>query len=840
MAGADVLAGSSWEFRRYALDAAVDVDDVSHDDPAWRQAEVPGTAAGALRDLGEWKWGDDDQGLLDGSQWWYRCRFDVPEGSAEGPWHLELGGLATVADAWLNGVHLLHSENMWVTHRITIERLGVENVLLLRFAALTPLLAQRRPRPRWRSLLLRSQNQRWYRTTLLGRVDGWAPSGAPVGPWRPIRLERRADQPLVVERSVLARCEGPEGIVDIHLRLEGVDAGTDVELRVGDHLEAATVITTEGAAVVHATIRVPDAERWWPHTHGPQPLYRVGLTVDGRELDIGTVGFRTLEVERNGGAFTLSVNGCPIFCRGALWVPPDVVTLGSSEAELRESLGLLVSAGMNMVRIGGYMAYENDAFWDICDELGVLVWQDCMLAGFDPPEEPAFVESVERELRQELGLLQSRPSLTVVCGSSETHQQAAMFGLPSDGWRSPLLEETIPALVKEIVPEVPFVVSSPTGGDVPFEPGQGIAHYFGVGAYLRPLSDARAAGVRFAAECLSFGNPPEQSMVERCFGGAKVAGHHPSWKAAVARDSGTSWDFEDVRDEYVRQVFAVDPFRIRYTDPDHYLDYGRAVVAHIMSTVMAEWRCAQSSCAGALILSWQDICAGAGWGLLDCFLTPKAPWYALKRVLAPVSVLLTDEGLAGLRVHVVNDNASPVEGRLHLVAYDMNGSPVEEAEVDIAVAGRSEQQWSATTLLGGFRDLTNAYRFGPPAYDVVQVTLHTHDIMSEDFHLPAGSGRPREPDLGLEASASPSGDNWALTLRTRRFAQWVAIDVPGFGPDDSWFHLAPGSERTVTLRPLLSDKAPRGRVRALNGLYSSPILVAQGGTPGDRSAATSH
>ncbi len=395
-----------------------------------------------------------------------------------------------------------------------------------------------------------------------------------------------------------------------------------------------------------------------------------------------------MEVDRADGAFTLSLNGVPIFCRGALWVPPDAVTLGSSRMALRTSLQLLVDAGMNMVRIGGYMSYEDSDFWDLCDELGILVWQDCMLAGFDPPEEPEFVESVQLEVRQQLGQLAARPSLTVVCASSETQQQAAMFGLPSDGWHSALLEETIPALAHELVPHLPCVVSSPSGGDLPFEAGQGIAHYFGVGAYLRPITDARAAGVRFAAECLSFGNPPEQSTVERCFGNASVAGHHPTWKAAVARDSGTSWDFEDVRDEYVRQIFGVDPFRIRYTDPERYLDYGRAVVAHIMSTVVAEWRCAQSPCAGALILSWQDICPGAGWGLLDSFTEPKAPWYSLRRVLAPVAALITDEGLAGLRVHVVNDQASSVEGTLRLTLFNPGGSPVEEVESAVQVDGR--------------------------------------------------------------------------------------------------------------------------------------------------------
>ena len=230
-----------------------------------------------------------------------------------------------------------------------------------------------------------------------------------------------------------------------------------------------------------------------------------------------------------------------------------------------------------------------------------------------------------------------------------------------------------------------------------------------------------------------------------------------------------------------------------------------------MSTVMAEWRCEQSSCAGALILSWHDLCPGAGWGLLDSLTVPKAPWYALRRVLAPVAVLMTDEGLAGLRVHVMNDTPSPVQGELRLSLYNAGGSVVEEAESVVEVGRHSEQQWNAATLLGGFRDLTNAYRFGPPAYDVVRVRLQTDDVVSEAFHLPVGDGRPQEPDIGLEAQATPVGDDWQLTVRTRRFAQWVALEVPGFALDDSWFHLAPGGERTIALRPRGDGARPKGR-----------------------------
>ena len=821
----NILAESIWECRWNMPDTGVDVAGLTGDDPSWLPAMVPGTAAGALRELGQWSWGDDDKALLDGSDWWYRCRFEAPTDVLDGPWILEFDGLATVADAWINGEPVLHSENMWVAHRVRVDRLRPQNTLVVRFAALAPLLAQRKPRGRWRSLLLRSQNQRWYRTTLLGRVPGWASSGAPVGPWRPVRLHHAGAPPFVAERHVHASCDGTDGSVSIRLLVEGVDAGCEAVLRVGEVRQATTAVEAGGHTVIEAVVPVTNAELWWPHTHGSQPLYPVGLTVDGVDVDLGAVGFRTVEVDRNNGAFTISINDVPLFCRGACWVPPDAVTLDASEAALRESLQRFVEAGMNMLRVGGYISYESRTFWDLCDEMGILVWQDCMLAGFDPPEEPAFVENLGVELRQQLGQLQGRPSLGVVCGSSETYQQAAMYGVPRDGWYSPILEETIPAVVGEILPGVPYVASSPSGGDLPFEPSQGVAHYFGVGGYLRPVTDARAAGVRFASECLAFGNPPEQSTVDRCFGGASVAGHHPSWKAGVARDSGTSWDFEDIRDDYVRQIFGVDPFRVRYADPERYLDFGRAVVAHLASTVLSDWRCAQSGCAGALILSWQDICPGAGWGLLDSLAVPKAPWYALRRVLAPVAVLVTDEGLAGLRVHVVNDRKASLRGTLRFMVYNPGGAVVEEVESVVDVEGRSERHWSSAELLGGFRDLTDAYRFGPPGYDVVRVSLEVDGVVSEAFYLPAGSGRPQEPDLGLEARASRHGDEWQITIATRRFAQWVAIEVPGFAPDDSWFHIAPGTERTVSLRALSGDAAPRGRVRALNGLYSAPVVV---------------
>ena len=120
-----------------------------------------------------------------------------------------------------------------------------------------------------------------------------------------------------------------------------------------------------------------------------------------RDFPLGRVGYRTIAVDESGDGFALSVNGVPVFCRGACWVPPDVITLNASRDEVRSTLERVRAAGMNMVRITGTMVYEHDDFYDLCDELGILVWQDFMFANMDYPiDDPEFLAGVEKEAAQ--------------------------------------------------------------------------------------------------------------------------------------------------------------------------------------------------------------------------------------------------------------------------------------------------------------------------------------------------------------------------------------------------------------------------------------------------------
>ena len=214
----------------------------------------------------------------------------------------------------------------------------------------------------------------------------------------------------------------------------------------------------------------------------------------------------------------------------------------------------------------------------------MLVWQDFMFANMDyPAQEPAFLASVQREARQQLRRLQARPCLAVLCGNSEVEQQAAMWGAPREQWCCALFEQTLAELSAEHCPHTPYWPSSAHGGAFPHQADAGTTSYYGVGAYLRPLDDARRADLKFATECLAFANIPGAAALERMPGGLATRVHHPAWKARSPRDLGAGWDFDDVRDHYLKLLFGVDPQQLRYADHDRYLALGRIATGEAMA-----------------------------------------------------------------------------------------------------------------------------------------------------------------------------------------------------------------------------------------------------------------
>lgn len=773
-------------------------------------APVPGTVASALAAAGLFD-PEKPYPLHDKDAWYFRSL----EGEKEGPATLRLAGLATIAEVYINGELRLQSESMFEAHDLALTLTGEDEIAIC-FRALLPHLEKRGPRARWRPQMMDHQGLRLIRTTPLGHMPGWCPEIHPIGPYRPVSLIRRNTH-AVTDLILQANLEPSHtGRLLVSFDLDGEAS----ELSISCAGKNAPMRKDEDGRW-QAELSIPAIEPWWPRTHGKPRLHDVRLTINGRAHSLGLVGFRRVEIDRgsDGRSFRIVINGQPIFCRGAVWTNADILRLPGSAEDYAPWLTLAAEAGMNMIRIGGTMTYESADFFRLCDQFGLMVWQDFMFANFDyPTGDDAFAVHVEREVGQLLASLQGSPSLTVLCGGSEVYQQAAMLGLPERIWKTAFYEETLPALARSLRPDVAYVANSPSGGAMPFSPNEGVTHYYGVGAYCRPLDDARRADVRFAAECLAFAHVPQQSTLDTHLPVAPV--HDPRWKERVPRDRGASWDFEDVRDHYLADLYKLDPARLRREDPARYLDLSRAVTGEVMAETYAEWRREASSCNGALAWTLQDLQPGPGWGLVDSTGEPKPVWYALKRAFRPVQINLLDEGTNGLDLHILNEAASDLACEIELACLRDGSQPVVSGRCSLTIEGRSSLRLAATDLFGAFFDTTYAFRFGPPSHDVTVARLIAPDhgqIIAEACHFPLGRAEAMH-DAAIEATVEKKDGAWNLLLSTPCFAQSVHIDVEGYRPEDDWFHLLPGHPRRIELRPRGAgtlDRKPTGTVAQL-------------------------
>ena len=845
--GADLLEHATWTCCALESDAATTPEELALAAAVWLPAAVPGTAASAYRDIGR----HIDPTAIDGQDWWWRTNF-VTSG-ANSSFRLRCEGIATIWELWIDEEPIAHGVNMFRGEELLVELQPGAHELHLRCRALNPILQIRRPRPRWRSAVVAHQNLRWLRTSMLGRTPSWTLTPPPVGPWRPITISPILSS-AVVDRLIRAVCDddGAGGRVSAELRLLGEVASSDLHLeihsRVDDRLVArgapldverteSIARTREGTRLENGSgeneglrvvfdVHVETVERWWPHTHGAPALYDVQLVAGDHTIPLGSIGFRSIEVDDTDGAFRLLVNGVAIFVRGAAWFPLDPVGFVSSISEKRHCLEQAREANLNMIRIPGGSAYEDEPFLTACDELGLLVWQDAMLAFVDPPEDPDFLAELDVELTQLLTPLGQHPCLAVFCGGQEIEAHAAMFGLAAGDRASSILQYSIPALSARLIPTTPYLTSSPVGGEPPFRLDTGISHYYGVGTYLRDLADAQLAGVRFMSEGMAFATPPDDETLLGVFGKAQVVGHDPRWKQAIHHEAGRAFDLEDVREFYVRELFGADPLLSRYLDPEHHLDLGRAVVAEIFTTVLSQWRTSESSCDGALLIALRDLTPGAGWGVIDALGRAKAPWYALRRIFAPIGVAVIDHGLDGLTLHVFNDHPRDLIAEVEIALYAGSPTPLERSSLVATLSPHSQQRFDFSQLFEGFRDLSYAFRFGQLSVEAIEVTMKTEVSPSVRLvHLPGGPRLEQQRDVGLRARAKAYDGAWELCIGTRDLAHYVVIDTPGFVAEDSWFHLAPGSETRVRLRASGKRTVPNGYVRALNSKVQTSIEI---------------
>jgi beta-mannosidase len=380
--------------------------------------------------------------------WLYRLSLPTPPQTTKST-DLVFSGLDTFATVILNGKVILQTSNMHLSHRVPITLLlnqnGAPNVLEITFDSA---LLQGRE-----LVKAHAEHQHFARQTEDSRIPvrkaqyhwgwDWGPILVTAGPWRPVWLEMydvRVEDVWV--RYALAdgleACSGR-----IFARMVGVTEGTEVRLCLsswGGIVVFEAVARTDGEGLAEAAFSIEDAKLWYPLGYGPQHRYELSAKVHSNGIVSASssklIGFRTCELvqepDDNGRSFYFRINGVDIFCGGSCWIPGDSFLSEITPERYYDWIKLLAASNQIMIRVWGGGIYEDDAFFDVCDELGILVWHDFAFACGNYPVYASFLVSVEREVRQNVRRTRSHPSLVIWAGNNEDYQVLERYKLEYD------------------------------------------------------------------------------------------------------------------------------------------------------------------------------------------------------------------------------------------------------------------------------------------------------------------------------------------------------------------------------------------------------------------------
>lgn len=654
------------------------------------QATVPGVvhtdllAAGLIPD----PYVDDNESAtswIGECAWEYRTRFDAPREPATRR-DLVADGLDTVATIELNGVRLGSTVNQHRGYRWDVARLlrPVDNELVVTFRSALDYAREREsvlgPRPHsyvhpFNAIRKTACNFGW----------DWGPALVTAGIWKRIGVESWSGVRIAAARP-LVRIGDDRREVDARIDLEwdGEAAeAAEVRVRVGDAVESRRVEpgTTELAVVV----AVPGARLWWPRGYGDQPLYPVEIAV-GPARWTGRVGFRQVELDvgadADGSRFAVLVNGEPVYVRGANWIPDDTFFPRDTRESLAARIADATDAGMNLLRVWGGGNYESDAFYDECDERGVLVWQDFLLACAAYSEDPELWDEFEAEAREAVTRLSTHPSLALWNGGNEN-----IWGYVDWNWRSRLdgatwgegyYLELFPRIVAELAPGTPYSPGSPYGFSRyvhPNDPAHGTTHIWDVWNQV-DYSVYRGYRPRFVSE-FGFQGPPAWSTLFSVVHDEPADPYGPTMLVHQKANDGNG-KLERGLGGHIASPTTIDDWHWATQ-----LNQARAVAFGI-----EHFRSLHPLNQGSIVWQLNDCWPVISWAAVDSLGHRKPLWHALQRVYADRLVSIQPRA-GGLVLAAHDDSAEPwaTDGVLRRIALDGQELARHECRIEVAARG---------------------------------------------------------------------------------------------------------------------------------------------------------
>ena len=821
--------GGDWSFRLVPTDAQVGKHAAA---TQWHPATVPGTVhTDLLADelIPDPYVGAPEAGLqwIGLAGWEYRRRFDVDAATSKrARSELVFEGLDTFADVYLNGGKLLSADNSHRTWRIPVQgklRAGENELrvvfhspirrMLPKVQAMPHKIAGNYPSPY-------GDEPKDAMTANFVRKPGyhygwdWGPRYVTAGIWRQVSLHSW-DALRIADFHIEQQRIDPEvAQLQAQLELDAVGAG-EVTLQIGYvDPDGKTVAAVErkarlqpGANAIAMPLRIERPQRWFPAGYGKQALYRFSVRViDGNGLLAEAerrTGLRSVELRRDkdqwGQGMAFVINGIPIFAKGANVIPFDAFPPRLTREKLRRALTSARDANMNMLRNWGGGYYESDDFFELADELGLLVWQDFMFGGgMQPGYDPAFRANVVAEARDQVRRLRDHPSIVLWCGNNEEetawkdwgHRKKLTEADPAfarkvwDGYVA-LFGKDLREVVAEEGGGVPYWSSSPSNdlAGKANDSDNGDKHYWGVWAGSEPVEHYLDETPRFMSEFGLQAWPVMRTI--RSF--ARPQDLRVDSQVVRAHQKFLAGDGNDRLLHYIRAG---------YGEPRDFADFvylSQVMQAEGIELAALHHRASRPRTMGSLYWQLNDVWPGASWSSIDYYGRWKQLHFHARRFFAPLAVAaLRKDGRT--KVALVSDKTAPVVAQLRLRVLGFDGSVHREERKPMTLAPLSAtvvSEYSDAELLGDADPLRTAGVFELSVDGKLVSRRIVYFAAAKDLAL---------PDPQLEAWLYRDGDDYRLELSAKRLARAVWV---GFGDldaelSDNALSLLPGE--TVSLR----------------------------------------
>jgi len=766
------------------------------------------------------------------TEWVYRRSIDLPaEVLTCRTVLLRCEGLDTLATIAVNGKTVGRADNMFRTWEFDVRRAlrAGTNTISVHFASAvkyTNARNRKRTLPTWSMGAGRGRG--WIRKQQCNFGWDWGPTLITCGIWREMSLvafdvarlsEVRIEQDhrrRRVDLAVTARAET--------VRRARLTAAVTVTL--GQKTVAEDIVPFRAQKAV-ATLTVKDPKLWWPNGMGDQPLYEVTvdlLDADGSLVDTRTrrIGLRTLRlIRRNdawGESFVFAANGVPFFAKGANWIPGDTFPNRMTPARYADLLGSAAAAHMTMLRVWGGGPYEDDTFYDTCDELGLCVWQDFMFAcGTYPTFDDEFMASVRAEAEDNVKRLRHHPCIALWCGNNELEQ-----GLVGPDWNEDrmswadyrkLFDRLLPRVVKRLSPETDYWPGSPHSprGDRANHrnPTCGDAHLWDVWHGRKPFEWYRTTEHRFVSE-FGFQSFPEPKTVRGYTAPADRNVTSPVMEHHQRSGIGNT----------VIMQYMLDWFRM----PKNFeatLWVAQILQGMGITYAVEHWRRNMPRSMGALYWQLDDCWPVASWSSIDYHGRWKALHYMACRFFAPVMVSAVENAETGhVDVFITSDRAEEDKGRLVWTLVTPGGKVIAADSEPARIRPRRSARAVRLDLADPLAE------YGPDALMLFVELSVGGRIVSTNF---ASFARPKRLALGdphITADVKPVGpEAFGVTLRAEAPALWAWLELTGTDArmSDNFVHLYPGAAEEIVVCPARKLTAARFRkklkVRSLVDTY---------------------